>query len=628
MDKKILAIAAVIIIIVSAVASWQLLLKTDQTGEPTVELPPLTLTLVGANGEQVVLDENSLVELDSITSAGGYKTSGGMIALVGDFTGVTVPTLLDLVGGMTSEHTLTITAADGYSMVFTYDQVNGNGYNTYDPETGSEAPSSEQLTLLVNYLHDGEPLPEDKGPLRMAIVGSEGLLTEGHFWVKFVSKLEVTANIRDWAVLVNATTDLVMDHQAFTADLNHFGINYVDDNGNVWTGTALWRWVSWSNYNGGVSNASLDGGYSVKIIAGDGYSATIEDDRIEMNDNIIVAAKLNDELLPNPYWPLTLVGSDISGSEGIKNIVQMDILLDEESATPAADEWGIIVNGTTAVNMTQSVFEAQVSQVGASWTDDDSDVWTGTPLCRVVDWAKTSGVVSSDALSSGFVVKVMAGDGYTVVLDGANVEGNSNIFLANNVNDEALTGSSWPVKLTGPDLSKKQSVKGVAQIEIVPLSSETTLTVVAANGTEVVLTPTDIVGLPAYTADGGSRSSSGSVKNIGTYTGVPILDLCDLVGGVTSGDSVTVTASDGYTSTYTYAQLNGQDIGTYDAEGNPLGATEPLTMIVAYHMNGEILSAEETGLLRVAVVGPEGIITSGNVWAKFVAQIAINTTGS
>jgi hypothetical protein len=630
MDKKILAIAAVIIVIVAAVASWQLLLTNNQpeNQESPVVLSPLTLTVVGANGEQTVLDENSLVDLNAITAGGGYKTSGGMIALVGNFTGVPISTLLDLVGGMPSDCTLTVTASDGYSMVFTYDQVNGIGYNTYDPETGSEAPSNEQMTLMVNYLCDGENLPEDKGPLRMAIVGSDGLLTEGHFWVKFVSKLEVTSNVRDWAVLVNATEDLVMDRQAFTADLNHFGINWVDENGNIWTGTALWRWVSWSNYNGGVSNASLDAGYSVKIISGDGYSATIEDSRVKMNDNIIVAAKLNDELLPDPYWPLTLVGSDISKSENVKNIVQMDILLNEESpTTPAAEEWGIVVNGTTAANMTQNIFEAQVSQVGASWTDDDNDEWTGTPLCRVVDWAKTNGVISSESLTSGFVVKVIASDGYTAILENSCFEGNQDVFLANKINDEDLSGSSWPLKLTGPDLSKKESIKGVAQIEIVPFSADTMLTVVGANGTEVVLYPTDIAGLAFYTAEGGSRSSSGTVKNIGTYTGVPILALCDLVGGVTSSDSVTVTASDGYTSTYTYAQLNGQDISTYDAEGNPVEATEPLTMIVAYHMDGEILSAEDTGLLRIAVVGPEGVITSGNVWAKFVVQIEINATG-
>ena len=46
------------------------------------------------------------------------------------------------------------------------------------------------------------------------------------FWIKMVSKIEVTANVRDWTVLVNATTALNMDRQSFTADINHFGLNY------------------------------------------------------------------------------------------------------------------------------------------------------------------------------------------------------------------------------------------------------------------------------------------------------------------------------------------------------------------------------------------------------------------
>ncbi|MCW4015060.1 MAG: molybdopterin-dependent oxidoreductase [Candidatus Bathyarchaeota archaeon] len=620
MDKKIIAIATVIIVIVAAVASWQLLLQPNQD---TIDLEPLTLTVIGVNGEQVVLDENNITDIESITSPGGYKTSGGLIALVGNFTGIPISSLLDLVGGMTSDSTLTITASDGYSMVFTYDQISGKGYNTYDPVNGSEVSSDETLTLMVNYLCNGEVLPEDKGPLRMAIVGSSGLLTEGHFWVKYVSQIQVTPNVRDWTVAVCATADLYMDRQAYTADFNHFGISWTDDSGDVWTGTALWRWVSWSNYNGGVSNQSLDAGYQVELVSGDGYSVIIDDSIVKMNDNIIVASHLNAETLPNPYWPLTLVGSELSSSESIKNIVQMNILLDAESNDTSSDAWTLTVNGTNAVDMSQGVFETQVSSVSASWTDDDGDVWTGTPLCRIVDWGMTNGVISSEALADGYVVKVMAGDGYTVILDGARIEGNSNIFIANQINGEALSGSSYPLKLTGPDLSKKESVKGVAQVEIMPLSMDMSLTLVAANGTEVVLSATDIAGLDSYTAGGGTRSSSGSIKNIGTYTGVPILTLLDLVGGVSTGDTVTVTASDGYASSVTYEQLNGQDIATYGAEGNPVEANETLTMIVAYHLDGAILSAEDVGNLRIAVVGPEGVITSGSVWAKFVVEIEI-----
>ena len=229
-------------------------------------------------------------------------------------------------------------------------------------------------------------------------------------------------------------------------------------------------------------------------------------------------------------------------------------------------------------------------------------------------------------MADGYVVKVIAGDGYTAVLSSTSIEENSDIFVANKVNGEALTGSSYPLKLTGSGITKKQSIKGVAQIEIMPLSSNISLTIVAANGTEVVLDAVDIASLDSYTADGGTRSNSGSIKNTGTYTGVPIMTLLDLVGGVSSGDSVKVVASDNYNTTITYSQLNGEDIATYDSNGDTVTATEPLTMIVAYYVNGTAIS-EDSGPLRIAVVGPEGVITSGSVWSKFVVRIEIQAAG-
>jgi hypothetical protein len=103
---------------------------------------------------------------------------------------------------------------------------------------------------------------------------------------------------------------------------------------------------------------------------------------------------------------------------------------------------------------------------------------------------------------------------------------------------------------------------------------------------------------------------------------VPILTLCNLVGGVTSSSTVKVTATDGYATTYTYAQLNAQGIATYDSSGNPVTATQPLTMIVAYFLNGASLSSS-TGPLRTFIVGPEGLYSTGSLSAKMVAKIEI-----
>jgi hypothetical protein len=668
--KALAAIAIIIIIAAAALISWQANFfqpstspspSPSSTPTASIILPPMTLTVIGGDGQQGVLNETGIAALASYTGPSGFKSSGGLIAALGDYTGVPVLTLLDLVGGITSTQTLTVTASDGYSMVYTYSQVNGQDFTTYDPVTGSEASPTQPMVLCVNYFVNGTALPSEEGPLRIGVVGPEGLLTEGHFWTKMTSKLEVTNNIRDWTVTVDSTGNtepLNMDRQAWTADYNHFTLNWTDSNGNVWTGTALWRWISWYNYNGGISNATLDQGYKVKVISGDGYSAVFDDSQVKLNDNIIVAGKLNGAVLSDPYWPLTIVGSNVTSQETVKNVLQIQVVLDASSASPAATatpsptvaptqtpaptvaptatpaptaspsptptpvvDYSVVINDTSAVNMTRTAFESQVSSVRVSYTDSTGTVWTGTPLHRIVMWGANNGAISIDALTNGYVVKVIASDGYVATFNDSRIDGNTHIFVANQGNGTALIGNSWPLTLTGSDLTGKEKVKGIAQIQIMPMSRNITLTVVAANGTSVTLFANDLAKMNSYTANGGTRSSSGSLANFGAYTGVQIMDILNLVG-ITSNNTVKVTASDNYTSTYTYAQLSGTGIATYDSTGATATPTQGLTMIVAYYLNGTSL-ASNVGPLRTMYVGPDGLYSSGNMNAKMVVKLEI-----
>ncbi len=76
----------------------------------------------------------------------------------------------------------------------TYNQiVNGQGFTTYDPVTGSEVASTQPVKLVLNYYLDGFALPSDDGPLRMGVLGSEGLLTQGNIWAKMVIQLKVNS---------------------------------------------------------------------------------------------------------------------------------------------------------------------------------------------------------------------------------------------------------------------------------------------------------------------------------------------------------------------------------------------------------------------------------------------------
>jgi hypothetical protein len=158
----------------------------------SVSLPSMNLTLVAANGTELVLNSTDIGSLPSYEASGGYRKVNHPEMIVGpnNYTGVTLITLCNLVGGISSNDVLRVNASDGYSMNFTYAQVNGD-FVTYDPATGDEVQHNEPLTTILAYYQDDANLSSDRGPLRLAIVGSEGFVTDSTYWVYSVVKLEI-----------------------------------------------------------------------------------------------------------------------------------------------------------------------------------------------------------------------------------------------------------------------------------------------------------------------------------------------------------------------------------------------------------------------------------------------------
>ncbi|HVO36781.1 MAG TPA: molybdopterin-dependent oxidoreductase [Candidatus Acidoferrum sp.] len=155
----------------------------------------MSLTVVGSNGTQVVLNETDVGSLMPYRAYGGYKNSLGNLRGLGNYTGVRLSTLCDLVGGLTDENVVRITASDTYSMNLTYAQINGE-FVTYDNITGAQVPHSQPLVpIAAYYFNDVSIGSSDGGPLRLAIVGPEGLLTDGTFWVKWMIKIEILKTV-------------------------------------------------------------------------------------------------------------------------------------------------------------------------------------------------------------------------------------------------------------------------------------------------------------------------------------------------------------------------------------------------------------------------------------------------
>lgn len=119
-------------------------------------------------------------------------------------------------------------------------------------------------------------------------------------------------------------------------------------------------------------------------------------------------------------------------------------------------------------------------------------------------------------------------------------------------------------------------------------------------------------------------------KGLGTYGGVELRDLADLVGGMAEGDVMTVTASDGYTVNLSYEQI--------------YASTEYLAVqgqiILAYEFNGSLMAEEDWPM--IAVIAPDEafsnddfnatapdapefdmLTSAGSLWVKMVANIEI-----
>jgi hypothetical protein len=159
-------------------------------GRGDVSLPSMTLEVVALNGTQVVLHETDIANFASYTAYGGYVKSSGALAGLGNYTGVPITTLLDVVGGIMSGYSVTITAVDNYSKTLTYDNLNGTGLLTFDNVTGQAVQHNETLTPMLAYYYNGANLTSG-GPLRLAIVGPEGLLTQSSLWVSSVVSLAI-----------------------------------------------------------------------------------------------------------------------------------------------------------------------------------------------------------------------------------------------------------------------------------------------------------------------------------------------------------------------------------------------------------------------------------------------------
>jgi hypothetical protein len=257
------------------------------TVSASVNLPPMTLTIIGSKGTTVVLNQTSIGNLTSYRAVGGRINKVGTMSGLGNYTGVPINTFCQMVGGLHLGQTLRVTGSGNYVLNFTYAQVNGN-WTTYG-SNGNKVQHNQSLTTILAYYFNGKNLTSG-GPLRFAIVGPEGLYTTSSYWVQGVSKLEILGTAE-----YNLTVGSLPTGVSFTV------------NGTSYT-------TSWSGiYNDGSSvNLVMPG---IASVGGARYywnrwsdGNTSESRTVSITGNTTLTAEYT-----GPYYVLTVSSSPVAG---------------------------------------------------------------------------------------------------------------------------------------------------------------------------------------------------------------------------------------------------------------------------------------------------------------------------
>ena len=313
---------------------------------PTVAVQEATtvLTIITEDGAtELTLDE--VHELASVEGYAGIKSSTGRITPPAVFKGIALRDLVTQFGDFDETKGVIVYAEDGYSITYSYSQIMNGDFIAYDPGTGDELKSDVDLTAIVAYEIEGQLLnAKEDGTFRMAVISTENnQVVDGHWAVKWVNRIEIKPLATEWNLHMEGITVEEIDRGTFEsgATPHCHEVLWTDDKGQEWRGMPLWLLTGWVDdgikHEGPAYNDELaQAGYSVDVIASDGYTVTFESSHVYRNDDIIVAFEVDGAPLPDQYFPLRLVGKGVESSEMVGKITEIVLNVDPELAAQYA----------------------------------------------------------------------------------------------------------------------------------------------------------------------------------------------------------------------------------------------------------------------------------------------------
>jgi len=154
------------------------------------------------------------------------------------------------------------------------------------------------------------------------------------------------------------------------------------------------------------------------------------------------------------------------------------------------EDWSLMLKGAIIDYIDRSYFEsgkacAMAGSHGATWTDEDGQVWSGMPLWVLCGWVDDDNKhdygtdpFRDDLADAGYNVTVISygedgvkgtEDDFSYTFNSSFVKRNNNIIVADEIDGAPLPkdGKSWPLKLVGSSLtSGKEKIGSIDEIEL------------------------------------------------------------------------------------------------------------------------------------------------------------------
>lgn len=118
---------------------------------------------------------------------------------------------------------------------------------------------------------------------------------------------------------------------------------------------------------------------------------------------------------------------------------------------------------------------------------------------------------------------------------------------------------------------------------------------------EVNVTLQEMLQGDVITRLGAYQNRLGNIGGNGTYQGVRVSDLVDLVGGMAESDNVTVIALDGYNQTFPYSKVYPNQ-SYYDLQGD---------MVIAFGFEGDLVPSYSEGF-RLMFLPEDGLYSNAD----------------